>query len=69
MKYKGFKIENKVYFVTEKQIAQHGSLENAAKAVKVAKEKPIEVEKPKKPKAEKVVEAPIESEPEQENVE
>ena len=65
MKFKGFKIGNMTYFVTDAKIAEHGTLEKAANAAKAAKEKPIEVveEKPKKVKAEKVVE-PI-SEPEQ----
>lgn len=62
MKLKGFKIDGTVYFVTDAKIVEHGSLENAAKAVKASKEKPIEIEKPKKVKAEKVVEKIVETE-------
>lgn len=53
MKFKGFKIEGKVYFVSDEKIAQYSSLEKAAKAIKALKDKPIVEEKPKKVKAEK----------------
>ena len=64
MKLKGFKIDGTVYFVSDAKIAEHGTLEKAANAVKSSKEKPIEVvpEKPKKVKPEKVVEIQTESE-------
>ena len=39
MKLKGFKIDGTVYFVTEEKIAEHGSLEKAAKALKCLPEK------------------------------
>ena len=69
MKFKGFKIGDKVYLVNDAAITEHGSLENAAKAAKASKEKPIEVEKPKKAKTEKVVEPPTEREPTEQIVE
>ena len=69
MKFKGFKIGDKVYLVNDAEIDKHGSLESAAKLAKAAREKFIELEKPKKPKAEKVVETPIESEPTEQIVE
>ena len=71
MKFKGFKIGNMTYFVTDAKIAEHGTLEKAANAAKAAKEKPIEVveEKPAaKKKAEKVVEEAV-TESETPNVE
>lgn len=68
MKFKGFKIDGKVYFVSDAKIAEHGTLEKAANAAKAAKEKPIEVEKPKKAKAEKAVEETV-TESETPNVE
>ena len=59
MKLKGFKMDGKVYFVNDEKIAEHGSLEKAAKALKESHEKPIEVEKPiSKKKTEKSEPAP-----------
>jgi len=73
MKLKGFKIDGKVYFVSDAKIAEHGTLEKAANAVKASKEKPIEVVEAEKPapkkKAEKVEPTPEPGPAETETVE
>jgi len=63
MKLKGFKIDGKVYFVSDAKIVEHGTLEKAANAVKASKEKPIEVVEAEKPAPKKKAEKVVEPEP------
>ena len=63
MKLKGFKIDGKIYFVSDVKIAEHGSLEKAAKALKSSQEKPISKKKEEKPESFPEIEKEIGIEP------